>query len=79
MKLRNLILTFTVAISTCVVSAATTLEKGSWNITNSDDNLVTITHNGTEFLNGYMLQRLIALKTVQKPEKSTPQRCRLPQ
>ena len=52
MKLRNHILTLTVAISTFVASSETTLEKGSWNITNSDDNLVTITHNGAEFLNG---------------------------
>lgn len=52
MKLRNLILTFTVAVSAFVASAATTLEKGRWSITNSDDNSLTITHNGAEFLNG---------------------------
>ncbi len=52
MKLRNLILTFTVAVSAFMASAATTLEKGRWSITNSDDNSLTITHNGAEFLNG---------------------------
>ena len=52
MKLRNFILTLIVVASTLAVSAATTLEKGNWNITNSDDNSLTIKFNGAEFLNG---------------------------
>lgn len=52
MKIRTFLLAIVATAMTA--TAATTLEKGKWTITNADDNSLTITYNGQEFINaGY--------------------------